>query len=388
VAAGGRVLFAYLVFFTGLGAFFPYLPVFYRETGLGLPEIGFLSALGATVQLALAPVWGGLADRFPRTRLTLPLGCAIAAAGGAALFASTTFEGVLVGSVIMFAGMSGIAPTLDSRTLEILGPERRDRYGQVRAFGSLAFVISTLLVGLVLDTRGARDLFLIFVPALLLAMLVTATIARRGGGRSVNVMRGARAILGFPGVALFLVGFAVIWSALSAVNAFYSVQVVALGGDTALVGIAWSVGAAIEVPFMYAFPRLGARFGTERLLVLGTISFVLRSLLAALATSPAMLVVISPLEGLGYSAVFVGGVTVLAARAPGGMGGTAQGLFAASAGLASIIGSFAGGAIAGVIGIRGLFAIGAGVGCVGTVLVALALLRPGRAVVVASRADA
>jgi PPP family 3-phenylpropionic acid transporter len=387
VVAGPRILLAYLVWFTGLGAFFPYLPVFYRETGLGLAEVGLLSALGALIQLTLAPVWGGLADRFPRTRLTLPLGCAIAAAGGAALFASTTFEGVVVTSTVMFVGLAGISPTLDARTLEILGPERRHRFGQVRAFGSLAFVISTLVVGLVLDTRGARDLFLIFVPALLLTMVVTATIERRSGVRSVNVLRGARAILRFPGVALFLTGFAVIWAALSAVNAFYSIQVVALGGDTALVGIAWSVGAAIEVPLMYAFPRLAARFGTERLLVLGTISFVLRSALAALATDPMVLVVISPLEGLGYSGVFIGGVTVLAARAPAGMGGTAQGMFAASAGLASIIGSFVGGAIAGVLGIRGLFAIGAAVGCVGTVVVAAALLRPGRAVAV-GRADA
>ena len=37
--------------------------------------------------------------------------------------------------------LPGSAPTLDARTLETLGPERRGRYGQVRAFGSLAFVL-------------------------------------------------------------------------------------------------------------------------------------------------------------------------------------------------------------------------------------------------------
>jgi MFS family permease len=126
---------------------------------------------------------------------------------------------------------------------------------------------------------------------------------------------------------------------------------------------------------MYSFPRLAARFGTERLLVLGTVSFVLRAILAALAVNPIVLVAIAPLEGIGFSAVFVGGVTVLAARAPAGMGGTAQGLFSASAGFATIIGSFAGGAIAGIVGIAGLFAVCAGVGCVGTVVVAVALLR-------------
>ncbi len=100
---------------------------------------------------------------------------------------------------------------------------------------------------------------------------------------------------------------------------------------------------------MYAFPRVAGRFGTERLVVVGSLAFALRALLAALAVDPVALVLIAPLEGLGFASVFVGGVTVLAAHAPAGLQGTAQGLFAACAGLATIIGSFAGGAIAGAL---------------------------------------
>ena len=135
-------------------------------SGWRCPEIGLLTAIQAGTQLALAPVWGGAADRFPHTRLTLPLACAVAVAGGIALFMATTFATVLVGSMVLYAGLSGIGPTLDARTLETLGRDRHSRYAQVRAFGSLAFVISALLVGLVLDGRTSRDLFLIYLPAL------------------------------------------------------------------------------------------------------------------------------------------------------------------------------------------------------------------------------
>jgi MFS family permease len=96
------------------------------------------------------------------------------------------------------------------------------------------------------------------------------------------------------------------------------------------------------------------------------------------ASDPVALVLIAPLEGLGFACVFIGGVTVVAARAPAGLQGTAQGLFSASAGLATIIGSIGGGAIAGALGIPGLFAVCAAVGLVGTGLLAVALLRPGR----------
>jgi len=380
VAAGRRILVAYLVYFVALGAAFPYLPVYYRDLGLGLEEIGALTAVQAAVQLVFAPVWGGLADRFPRTRVTLPLAAAVAAVGATVLFLAADFTGVLAGSLVLFGGISGIAPTLDSRTLETLGPEKRSRYGEVRAFGSLAFLLATLGVGFLLDAEGAQALFWVYVPFLVATAAVTAAIPRRGAGttRSVNLLRGASQFMTTPGMTLFFVGFVVVWAALAAMNAFYSIQIVALGGSAGLVGIAWSFGTAIEVPFMFAFPRIAGRVGTERLVVAGAAAFALRAILAAFASDPIALVLIAPIEGLGFACVFVGGVTVLAARAPAGLQGTAQGLFSASAGLATIIGSIGGGAVAGALGIPGLFAVGAGVGLLGAVLLGLALLRPER----------
>ena len=377
MAAGRRILLAYLVYFGALGAAFPYLPVFYRDLGLRLEEIGVLTAIQAATQLVLGPVWGGLVDRFPRIGLTLPLAAAVATVGGFFLFLADDFASVLAGSMLLFAGLAGISPMLDARTLETLGSEGRQRYGQVRAFGSLGFVVVSLLVGLLLDSRGARTLFWVYLPFLIGTIVVTASIPRRGTNRSVSLFRGASEILATPGLLLFFAGFTVVWTALSASNAFYSIQIVAVGGGASLVGLAWAFGALIEVPLMYVFPRLGLRFGTERLLVFGAAMLGLRSLLAAVAVDAFGLIVIAPLEGLGFACVFVGGVTVLAARVPSSLGGTAQGLFSASAGLATIVGSAAGGAIAGALGIPGNFAAWAVIGLLGAVILGYAVLGGG-----------
>jgi PPP family 3-phenylpropionic acid transporter len=276
--------------------------------------------------------------------------------------------------MLLFGGLAGIGPTLDARTLETLGPSGRDRYGQVRSFGSLGFVVAALLVGLLLEARESRSLFWVYLPGLIATVLVTATIPRRGTMRSVSMRRGAGQVLGAPGILLFFVGFTIVWTSLTAINAFYSIQVVALGGGTALVGITWAFGAIIEVPLMYTYPRFSARFGTERLLVFGTLAFVVRAVLGAIATDPVALVLIAPLEGLGFACAFVGGVTVLASRLPASLGGTAQGLFSASAGLATIIGSVVGGTIAGAVGVPGMFAASAAIGLTGSVVIGYAVL--------------
>ena len=67
VAAGRRILLAYLVYFGAIGAAFPYLPVFYRDLGLALEEIGDPDRDPGGTQLVLGPVWGGFVDRFPQT---------------------------------------------------------------------------------------------------------------------------------------------------------------------------------------------------------------------------------------------------------------------------------------------------------------------------------
>src|SRR4051794_41983490 len=107
MVAGRRILLAYLVYYAAIGAAFPYLPVFYRGIGLGLAEIGVLTAIQATVQLLLAPVWGGLADRFPRTRLTLPLAAVVATVGATILFLSAGARRRPLGFLFPFRGSLG-----------------------------------------------------------------------------------------------------------------------------------------------------------------------------------------------------------------------------------------------------------------------------------------
>src|SRR6185295_900507 len=178
-----RLPLAYVVYFSAVGASFPYLPVFYRDLGLDFDAIGLIAALQAATQLIASPIWGGLADRFPHSRATLPAAALFACIGAIILLFGTGIMGAVLGAIvggaILYGGLAGIGPVLDARSLELLGTDRH-RYGQVRAWGSAAFVVSASIVGVVLDREGSRSIFAIYLPALLLTALVTAFLPRRG----------------------------------------------------------------------------------------------------------------------------------------------------------------------------------------------------------------
>ena len=104
-------------------------------------------------------------------------------------------------------------------------------------------------------------------------------------------------------------------------------------------------------------------------------AIAIRAGLAAVSTDASMLVTIAPIEGISFALTYVGGVTYLGGRAPAGLASTAQGLLAATTGLATIAGSVLGGAVAGAITISGLFAACAAASLVATAVVAFAV-RP------------
>src|SRR5207245_8645911 len=89
-----RVSVTYAVYFTAIGAIFPYLPVYYRGLGLDLATIGLLASLAAGIQLIVAPLWGALTDRFAPSWLTLPAAAILASGGAVALLSPKGLPGV------------------------------------------------------------------------------------------------------------------------------------------------------------------------------------------------------------------------------------------------------------------------------------------------------
>lgn len=369
-----RATLAYVAAFAAVGANFPYLPIHYRELGLDLAAIGALSALWAAAALAAAPAWGSVTDRMPRSRVILPLAALLAALAAAGLSQARDITTIAIGVALVAAATAGVTPMLDARTLDILGDDRA-QYGRIRAWGSLSFVVATAAVGVMVEAFGTEALFAVWVPSLLVTALIALGLPRsRRASATGSIWAGASRVVRAPGLGPFLLAAFVLWASITAVSSFLSVRLFDLGAGAEMVGGAWVVGSIVEVPIMFAFPRLAARFGAHRLLIVGAVFFAARSILYALAGAPVVLVAGASLEGVGYGLFFVGSVGYVAELAPKGRIAMAQGVHSGLAfGLASITGAAVGGAIATAITIPGMFAVTAVVSCaaVGGVVLAL-----------------
>jgi MFS transporter, PPP family, 3-phenylpropionic acid transporter len=372
-----RPAIVYVAFFSAVGAFVPYMAVFYRSIGLGVEVVGLMAALWAAAGLVAAPAWGILADRLGSVRYPLVLAGTWAAL--ATLGLGILQEPLLVPpfAVAISAALAGIVPMLDARTVEMVGPDR-DRFGRARAWGSAAFVVAALFVGLLVDRLGPAALFLVAVPALALTSVLGGALLTGGRGRSRMVRptsSGIAALFRQRSVALFLGGSIVVWATVSAFSTFLSIHLVSLGANAQLVGLVWALGAAIEVPIMFAYPLIARRVRAERLIVAAAVIFALRTMGFALTTDLTALFAIAIAGGPGYALFYVGTVTYVARSTPAHLQTTAQGIFTGTAAsVGSILGALVGGSLGGLLTLRGMFAVCA----VGTVLGAFIV---GRAIV-------
>jgi MFS transporter, PPP family, 3-phenylpropionic acid transporter len=377
-----RPAIVYFALFGALGAYFPYIAVFFGSIGLSLPEIGLLSALNAGIAVVAAPTWGAIVDRARDIRAPIVVAGAWSALAAVWLGLSREPAMVAFAVIVLAGGMAGLGPMLDTRTIEIVDSDR-DRYGRARAWGSLAFTVAALGVGVVIGKTGPGGLFLLFAPGLALtSVLAYVMFGRRGTSGTgpasrVSARRSSGTFAaGLAGIAsdspllLFFVGSVLVWSAGAAVTTFVSVHLVQLGADTALVGLVWTPGALVEVPLMLAFPLIARRFPAGRLLVVGALAFALRSAIWASVADPWLFVATAPLSGVGYAFFFVGTVTYVSRAVPSSVQATAQGLFSGTAfSVGQIIGGVVGGQLAAILTIPGLFGAAAATTAVGAGIV-------------------
>src|SRR5262245_10781171 len=346
--------------FAAVGAQAPYFVLVYQERGLDLSTIGLVVGIGALVGLLSSALWGAFSGRPGGDPRAIRGPIAVALAGAALLWAlpprdSLDPAGLLAAGlavVLISSGIAGVAPIVEARGLETSGHDRSG-YGPLRAVGSIAFIAATIPIGALVDRFGPTVAVVAYIGLVLATGLVGLTLSppdRRDDAIGIAPppgIREVRRLLAAPRLGLFLAGAGLAWVALSTVVGFYALRFSELGGSPSSAGLAFSLGAAVEVPVMISFPWLARRIGCERLLVLGALGFAIRAFVAGVATSPDALILVSAIGGVGFALTLVGGVTFVSRLAPPELQATAQGVFQGST---TSFGSITAGVLAAVLG--------------------------------------
>ncbi len=317
----------YFFYFAFVGCFLPYFSLYLKSVGLSAWDIGVLMALMPLMRMLAPAFWGWLADRRGHKTALIRSTLAASVIAFAGFLWTHEFLYLALTMVVMSLFWSASLPLMEALTLGHLR-HHVERYGRVRLWGSLGFIVAVQGVGLLLVSLPAASIPLtclgLLGGALLIAMLLPESepvVVDHGSG-------GLREVLSQPAVIALLAAGFMMSAAHAPLYTFLSIHLVDLGYGKAAIGGLWSLGVMAEIMVFVFMPRL-LRIGSLRGILLICFSLaVLRFLLIGwLAAWPVAVIVAQLLHGATFGAHHAASITALNRWFPPRHQGTAQSLY-------------------------------------------------------------
>ena len=359
----------YFIYFGVLGIYLPYFNLYCYRIGFSGTEIGSRSAVRSLVLIIFSLIWGILADRL-QNRRSLYVLCSISAACIWSLYLTTsTFLPMLAITVAHGIFYAPLISFLEAFSMDMLG-RARQRYGKIRAWGSVSFILIVVLMGSLIDAFDIRLILTLILAGGVLQSITALKIPRAAAvepaalsGRSATLMR--------PQTAVFLCcGFLMLLSH-GAYYGFFSIHLETLGFSRSFIGVAWALASAVEIVVMIKSGSIFRRFALESVLILSFGVAALRWLALFFIHSPWLILLTQTLHAVTYAAFHMASILYIDRLAPDENKTLGQAVNnAVQYGLGLMVGFFLNGYLYGRIGSFALFAVSSALALAGGLIFA------------------
>lgn len=260
----------YFAFFAYAGVYVAYFPLYLAHRGLTAVEIAAVLAIPPLARIFVPAAWGWIADRTGAHRAIVAFSCAVTAAAFA-LMPFTHRIALLIAVLSVLA--NGALPLVEAITMASLGGQA-GRYGPIRLWGSISFLLVVLAGGAVLDYQPISTLPAAIVAFMLAAFAVALSLPPT---RPVAAQQGISFAL-IPGAGSLLAAGFCNAVAHGALYAFLSLHLEAQRYSGTMIGVLWTLGVAAEIVVFFYLPQLFRRFSLSEILVASLAAGALRFL--------------------------------------------------------------------------------------------------------------
>jgi PPP family 3-phenylpropionic acid transporter len=362
-------------YFAAIGLFNPYAPLWLKDLGVSTLAIGAIASMQSWTRVIAPYAWGWLGDRHGRRTDGVRWAATLSLLAALGLWLWPGPTAVTVFIALLFLANGGVVPLSEAALAQHLqrgGEMDFARYGRVRVWGSLGFVVSVVAVGWGLERAGI-DRFPLFVvagfgvlwlAALRLPKAVEQAQAHAAGASVASILRRPAVAWFFASVFLTVLGH-------TALYAFLSLYLDELGYGKGVVGLAWAVAVAVEIVFFWTQGRFFGRLPLLGWLQLAAWLAALRfALTAAFGHWLWLLLAAQMLHAVTFAAQHAACIALIHRHFPGPLRGRGQALYTVLGyGCSGVLGGLAGGWLGSRHGFSAVFWAASGVSLLAVVAV-------------------
>ncbi|KPJ78930.1 MAG: MFS transporter [Deltaproteobacteria bacterium SG8_13] len=290
----------YFIYFGVLGIYLPYFNLYCYHIGLSGTQIGSLSAARSLVLVIFPLLWATLADRF-HSRRRLYVLCSMCAAFTWCLYLTTSaflpMFAITVAHGIFFAPLISF---LEAFSMDLLG-RARQRYGNIRAWGSVNFILVVLLLGRLIDIFDIRLILLLILAGSVVQSIAAMRLPLDAGPKTTPLPGRPATLMRLQSVVFLFCGFLMLASH-GAYYGFFSIHLKTLGFSSSFIGISWALASVVEILVMITSGGIFRRFSLDRVLVFSFGAAAFRWMVLYFAHSPWLILLTQPLHAFTYAA--------------------------------------------------------------------------------------
>ncbi|MCP4932627.1 MAG: MFS transporter [bacterium] len=338
IALAIRLASFYGAVFLLVGIFLPFFPVWLKSRGLDEVEISLILAAPLLIRVIFTPIISFLADHMGdrrRVLIGLTWGSFISLAAFVPLHG---FWPLLTVSILFGIFWTSVMPLTESIAMTEVKLAGLD-YGRIRLWGSLTFIIASLMGGALIDRWGEGLILHMMLAAMLITILSAYALPVGTSKRQMEKAAplppihwlDALQLMRSKLFLLFIMTAAGTQATHAILYGFGTLHWQSLDITAGIIGALWAVGVLAEVSlFAWSAPLL-TRFGPTRLLVFAALGAVLRWIITAFDPPLYILFPVQILHALSFGAAHLGAIHFIAQAVPEQYSATGQGLYAAFA---------------------------------------------------------
>ena len=335
----------YFAYFALLGGVAPFLSLYFESLGFSPARIGELVAIPMLMRCIAPNLWGWLGDATGQRLLIVRVGALLTAVFFAGIFLRQDYWWLAAIMALHSFFWHAVLPQFEAITLAHLGSQSA-RYSQLRLWGSVGFILTVVLLGLLLQRAGMAVYPMAMFGIMLLIAVCSSLVPQppRQPASAAVAGDGFLRRLRQPGVPAFFVAVALMQLSHGPYYTFLSIHLEALGYGRGLIGLLWALGVLAEIVLFMFMHRLLAWISLRQLLV---VSFALAALrwllLGTLAEEMLVLLFAQLLHAATFGAFHVASIHLVQQRFGERYQGQGQALYATLAGIGGALGALCSG---------------------------------------------
>ncbi len=268
----------YFFYFAFVGAMAPFWGLYLHSLEFNAFQIGVLMSLLQVMRIFAPNIWGHIADHTGRRVAIVQLAALVCLVAFVGVFFARTFWWLFAVMSLISFFWSASLPLVEATTLSHLG-DRADRYGRIRLWGSVGFILVVVGLGALLD-HAPISLVPWVVMGLLVGIVLTSRVIPEAEiARSEQIHIPMREVLRRPAVLALFSAALLMAAAHGPYYTFFTIHLVQTGYSKSLAGWLWALGVVCEIGIFLVMPRVFRVIRPETVLLASLLAAALRFLL-------------------------------------------------------------------------------------------------------------